>query len=146
MYTEDRLWQVAESWIEKLMFDGVLRLSDIPRELRVGCDTFYVAAFRISRNVSETWFVQNLRLLEYDIMSVAKGSSERKRMLDMLSFNLKIGEGKKEVVDYTKSMDSKILQELSEHQGAKQSMLRAQLEEYRAENGAEDVGGSEGEA
>lgn len=145
MYREDRLWQTAESWIEQLMFDGVLRLSDIPRELRIGSDTFYVAAFRISRNISDTWFVQDLKLLEYDIMSVAKGSSKRKKMLDMLSFNLQIGEGKKEVVDYAKGMDKEILRELSERQGAKQSMLSAQLAEYSAATRAEAVEGAEEE-
>lgn len=134
MYSEYELWPLTESWIERMMFAGTIRINDIPRELRIGCDTFYVAAFRISRNISSTWFVQTLKLLEYDIMSTPKDSSERKQLLDMLSFNLSLGEGKKEVVDYKESMDKETLRELYDRQGANQAKLRAQLEQYRAAN------------
>lgn len=129
-------WCLVERWIDELLFNGTLRLNDIPRELRISCDTFYTTAFRISRNISITWFVQNLRLLEYDIMATAKGSKERKTLLDMLSFNLDLFRGEKKIVDYKESMDEEILQELSERRGAKQAMLRTQLEQYRDENGA----------
>ena|GEM_PF-2848856 len=123
-------WPIAERWIEQMMFDGVIHLNDIPREIRINCHTFYVVAFRISRNISDTWFVQNLKLLEYDIMSIHKDSSERKKLLDMLSFNLDLGEGKKEVVDYMENMDKEILRELYDRGTVKQTMFQAQLEQF----------------
>ena len=134
MVHEWYLLQLAEELIRDRIFSGAMRICDLPRELRINCITFYWTAMRISRGASRTWWLQDLRILEFDILSLPKDSPQRNELIDILSRELELCEGRwEDDVDYEKFFDEEILQEVRHYRGVKEACLRTKLEDCPGE-------------
>lgn len=132
MYNAETLWEITCNWLENKIFDGTLRISDIPRELRIAHIELHVLTFRCARNLSATWFTQALKLLEYDLLSTAAPSREHEQLLDLLDTQLCVLESEKGVIDFEKTMDEKLRRELHDRRSIKQALFKSQLGEWTA--------------
>ncbi len=53
-----------------MLLSNKIRLADIPAGLRVQNESVYITAFRVSRNVSDEWYHEDLQVLEDDLLTV----------------------------------------------------------------------------
>lgn len=124
------LYEKACRWAMDMLSSGVIRLKDVPRDLRVSCSHIYVTALRVSRAVSCKWFVQDLRLLYLDLLTLDRDTLEWRELMDTFEIELRMHsyKGEKEYVDFEENLREDILRELYRLRDATQENLRRQFE------------------
>ena len=108
----DTFMQCTLLWIENMLLCDEIRIKDFPQLLRIEMPTLYISTFRISRNISISRYVSDMKILYKDIICSKSLKHEEllKRMndaLDWLEFN-----SEKDFHAFKKDMDKKILQEV----------------------------------
>lgn len=82
--------QNLSTFIEFLLIDGRVRLSEIPTDIRVSDTAIYISAFRVSRNISKERYLQDLNILENDLSFVDNNHfTEFQNLLSNYKYNIK---------------------------------------------------------
>lgn len=106
-----RFRQITLQWIEKMLFYDKIRLKDIPAEIRISSTDIYIIAFRISRNKTCHQYLQDLKVLCSDLITMKNQDPMKSKLLRILSNALKFhdfGE-KQEFVNFQKNMPEILL-------------------------------------
>ena len=113
-------------WVDKMLLCDMIRLRDVPKEIRTAAGGVYITALRISNSVSVRRFVQDLIVLAQDIYTMPEDNPIRpvllRHLYDYLSINNYKGE---EVLEsFRNDLYPEVLQELQRCEKAVGEMLR----------------------
>ena len=128
--------QITLQWIEKMLFYDKIRLKDIPAEIRISSTDIYIIAFRISRNKTCHQYLQDLKVLCSDLITMENQDPMKSKLLRILSNALifhDFGE-KQELVDFQKNMPEILLRQLQAKEQAIQKNIKNQFRKIKKEN------------
>lgn len=129
------LYEISLHFLEKMLLYDRIMLSEIPRNIRVSHRLIYISAFRISRDESIPCerFINDLKLLCSDILSLDKKSKSRTDLIEVLFSQLNFNEhkGEKSFVDFKKNIPKDILYEMRRNRSATVNNLRNQLRKFK---------------
>lgn len=121
----------VDAWLFVEVLEDRIRLQDIPRDIRLVCDSLYTAAFRHSSWTSAARYIENLNTLSADIVSLDLKDTQRARLLrelaDYMHRPLDDCNGGKEIEEYRRNFNGKLSEELSESERVRTGALLAEL-------------------
>ena len=82
-------------WVEKMLLCDMIRLRDVPKEIRTAAGGVYITALRISNSVSAKRFVQDLIVLAQDIYTMPEYNP---RLYSQSSGKVRKGKGQRAVI------------------------------------------------
>ena len=113
-------------WVDKMLIADMIRLRDVPKEIRTSGSSVYITALRISNAISGERFVQDLKVLALDIYTMSEDDPQRERLVDVLCDYLSINEHEGEDVlgSFRKDLYPTVLQALQNRENARSAMFR----------------------
>lgn len=134
MKSYEVLFRIASGWMSSMLLADKLRLKDIPQDVRTADYGLYIAALRLSRDISVERFVEDLTVLSEDASGLDKDNWQSGQILRLLADNAWMddyfGKEVKNLEVFRKGFSDKLLRELSEGEQLRADHLRAEFEKY----------------
>lgn len=118
-------------WVKHMLLSDMIRLKDVPRNVRTGSGSIHVAALRTSNLLSCERFVQDLKILAQDIYSLSDDQLIKSDLVSILQTYLDINdhEGEEALESFQKDLYPEVLLALQRGDQAVQKMFSEQLGE-----------------
>lgn len=71
-------------WVDNMLLCDMIRLRDVPKEIRTASSGVYITALRMSRSISCERFVQDLKVLALDIYTMPDSAKYKTCLIDLL--------------------------------------------------------------
>lgn len=113
-------------WVDKMLLCDMIRLRDVPKEIRTSSGSIYVTALRISNSVSGERFIQDLKILMQDIYTMPDNNSMKGWLIGLLQDYLNVNDHKGEDIfeSFREDMYPEVVQALQDRTDTVKTMFR----------------------